>query len=85
MMRGGSLQALKELLGHSDIKTTLIYAHLSPAHLRSEVAKTERTVEPAAISAQGSAQEVAELGVYLLSSWCRSGDSNPDTLAGTRP
>jgi Phage integrase family len=61
MMRGGSLQALKELLGHSDIKTTLIYAHLSPAHLRSEVAKTERTVEPAAISAQGSAQEVAEL------------------------
>jgi site-specific recombinase XerD len=61
MMRGGSLQALKELLGHSDIKTTAIYAHLSPAHLRSEVAKTERTVEPASISAQDSAQEVAEL------------------------
>ena len=61
MMRGGGLQALKELLGHADIKTTLIYAHLSPAHLRSEVAKTERTVEPASISAQGSAQEVAEL------------------------
>src|SRR5881628_133298 len=61
MMRGGSLPALKELLGHSDIKTTLIYAHLSPAHLRSEVAKTERTVKPASISAQGSAQEVAEL------------------------
>jgi integrase len=37
MMRGGGLQALKELLGHADIKTTLIYAHLSPAHLRSEV------------------------------------------------
>lgn len=47
-----SLQALKELLGHSDIKTTLIYAHLSPAHLRSEVAKTERQAEPAAIPAQ---------------------------------
>ncbi len=60
-MRGGSLQALKKLLGHSDIKTTLIHAHLSPAHLRSEVAKTERTVEPASISAQGSAQEFAEL------------------------
>jgi integrase len=61
MMRGGNLQALKELLGHSDIKTTLIYAHLSPAHLRSEVAKTERAVELTSISAQGSAQEIAEL------------------------
>jgi hypothetical protein len=36
-------------------------AHLSPAHLRSEVAKTERVAEPTTISAQGSAQEVAEL------------------------
>ena len=42
MMRDGKLQPLKELLGHRDIKTTLIYAHLSPAHLRAEVAKTER-------------------------------------------
>jgi integrase len=60
-MRGCGLQALKELLGHADIKTTLIYAHLSPAHLRSEVARTARRTEPASISAQGSAQEVAEL------------------------
>jgi integrase len=45
MMRGGQLQALKELLGHSDIKTTMIYAHLSPAHLRSEMAKTERPAD----------------------------------------
>lgn len=36
-------------------------AHLSPAHLRNEVAKTERRSEPSSISAQGSAQEVAEL------------------------
>ena len=42
MMRGGSLQALKEILGHKDIKTTLIYAHLAPEHLRQEMAKTER-------------------------------------------
>jgi site-specific recombinase XerD len=61
MMRGGGLQALKELLGHADIKTTLIYSHLSPAHLRSVVARTARRTEPASISAQGSAQEVAEL------------------------
>lgn len=42
MMRGGRLQALKELLGYQDIKTTLIYAHLSPAHLRAEITKTDR-------------------------------------------
>ena len=58
MMRGGSLQALKELLGHQDIKTTLIYAHLSPAHLRAEVAKTERpampATDPAAVSTKSA-------------------------------
>ncbi len=42
MMRGGSLQALKEILGHADVKMTLRYAHLSPAYLRDEIAKTER-------------------------------------------
>jgi site-specific recombinase XerD len=52
MMRGGQLQALKELLGHRGIKTTLIYAHLSPSHLRAEVAKTER---PATAEAMTSA------------------------------
>jgi len=48
-------------LARTYIKTTLIYAHLSPAHLRNEVAKTERRTEPAVTSAQGSAQEAAEL------------------------
>jgi integrase len=41
MMRGGSLQALKERLGHRDIRP-LIHVHLSPSYLRAEVAKTER-------------------------------------------
>ncbi len=42
VMRGGSLQALKELLGHADLKMTLRYAHLSPEHLRDEIVKTDR-------------------------------------------
>jgi integrase len=46
MMRDGGLPALKEVLGHADLKTTLIYAHLSPAHPRSEIAKTERPAMP---------------------------------------
>ena len=52
-MRGGSLQALKELLGHADLKMTLRYAHLSPDHLRGEIEKTER---------KGAPQVAAELG-----------------------
>jgi hypothetical protein len=43
MMRGGSLQALKEILGHTDLKMTLRYAHLAPDHLRGEMMKTERS------------------------------------------
>ncbi len=31
------IKAIQELLGHSDIKTTMRYAHLSPSELRSAV------------------------------------------------
>ena len=40
MVRGGSLHALREILGHSDIKLTLRYAHLAPGHRRDEIDKT---------------------------------------------
>ena len=35
VMRGATLAEVKEILGHADIKTTMRYAHLSPAHLRT--------------------------------------------------
>jgi integrase len=60
MMRGGTLQELKEILGHADITMTLRYAHLSPAHLRSAMLKTEREAVPTA-STQNSAQEAVAL------------------------
>ncbi|MEW5250765.1 phage integrase [Microbulbifer sp. 2201CG32-9] len=39
MMRGGNLLALKEILGHADIKMTMRYAHLAPEHLEDAVNK----------------------------------------------
>ena len=37
LMGGGDLVALKEILGHSDIKMTLRYAHLASAHMKEAV------------------------------------------------
>ncbi len=36
-MQGGNLVALQKILGHSDIKLTMIYAHLAPDFLGSEM------------------------------------------------
>jgi hypothetical protein len=40
-MRGASLSDVKEILGHADMKMTMRYAHLSPAHLRRAVDKLD--------------------------------------------
>ena len=37
VMKGVDLTTLKELLGHKDIKMTLRYSHLAPAHIRNAV------------------------------------------------
>jgi site-specific recombinase XerD len=39
VMRGEYLKAIQELLGDANIKTTMIYANVSPAYLSNVVAK----------------------------------------------
>lgn len=55
MMRGGDLLALQKILGHSSVKITEKYAHLSPDHLRSEMAKTDSASAPPPVVAHGLA------------------------------
>lgn len=49
VMRGGSLQSLKEILGHGSMAMTLRYAHLAPEHVRGEMERTARAHDPAAV------------------------------------
>ena len=61
VMRGGSLQALKDILGHATLAMTVRYAHPAPEHLRSEVVKTERRAQTTSVSTQDATQEVDQL------------------------
>ena len=67
VMRGGALPALQQILGHATLAMTMRYAHLSPKHLREEMAKTERQAEPQtehrAESAEGITQEITHESV----------------------
>jgi site-specific recombinase XerD len=40
-MRGGRILSLQKILGHSDLKTILVYAHLSPDFLEGEIDKLD--------------------------------------------
>jgi len=43
---GASLKAVQDLLGHSDIRTTMRYSHLAPSALRETVALLDRPKNP---------------------------------------
>ena len=42
-MNGGNIIALQRILGHSDIKKTMRYAHLASDHLEGVVTKNPLT------------------------------------------
>lgn len=45
MMNGGNVFDLQKLLGHTDIKMTMRYAHLTAEHLQSSVKFMDMTSE----------------------------------------
>jgi site-specific recombinase XerD len=50
MMSGGSILTLQKLLGHSSLDVTLIYAHLAPDFMASEVSKLDFNVPVAGVT-----------------------------------
>ena len=68
-MRGGRLEALQKILGHTTLAMTMRSAHLSPGFLRSEIVKTEATPRTGAIQlgsntvAVGDRDEAADLQI----------------------
>lgn len=41
VMAGGNILALQRILGHSDVKMTMIYAHLAPDFLGQEMERVD--------------------------------------------
>ena len=68
VIRGGSLAALKALLGHSNFQMTLRYAHLAPDHLRAEMLKTESTADSSAQDQQTAPRTLLAAAPVLISS-----------------
>jgi hypothetical protein len=53
MMRGASLRSVAELLGHTSMKMTMRYAHLSPAFLSAEVSLLDPPKPPSPTPEEG--------------------------------
>lgn len=70
--RGASPKAIQELLGHSEISTTMRYMHLAPAHHREAVALLE-TSSDAVVAAPIEAPRMASALVVVPFTGAKSG------------
>jgi len=71
IMNGVNIVALSEFMGHADIKTTMIYAHLSPEHKQNEINKLHYDIEDPQKTAEynkpgGQRKEVCLTWIYLV-------------------
>lgn len=79
-IQGTPIRTIQELLGHRDLRMTLRYAHLSPAHLREAVEAIE-AVENSnrrhLVATSGEKGEPDTAAKSLEESWWPQRDSNP--------
>jgi len=54
------MREVQDLLGHSDLKITMRYAHLAPDHMRTAVASLDSILPPAATGAQPTLDNESE-------------------------
>ena len=89
LMNGVDVNTVKELLGHSDIHTTMRYVH----YVRTHATKAVRLAQEREVAewgqektASGYKVDTASIGGSALptkapaSAWCERGDSNPHPL-----
>ena len=79
-IQGTPIRTIQELLGHKDLRMTLRYAHLSPAHLREAVEAIEAVENSNRLRAGCASEEKAEAengAKSLQESWWPQRDSNP--------
>ena len=74
VQRGVSLKAVQELLGHSNIKTTMRYAHLAPDNLRSAVEVLSERVKSSGSNVPSKPDKSDEVGTNLAQSEKGSND-----------